>query len=144
MEKESNLPARKFMIRKIVSVRPDESIKETARQIYEKHVGAAVVIENDSLVGIITLRDIAIAVSIFEKRLDSPVSEIMSSPVLHVTPEESIIKIAEIMTSKNIRRLAVVENGKTIGMISTSDLTVLFSMCKEEDLKRIFGRSLNI
>ena len=144
MDKNSILPVKEFMIKDIVSVKSNTTIKQTVKQMYEKHVGAAIVLENNSLVGIITHRDIAIAVSVFEKALNLPVSEIMSSPVLHVSPDESIIKTAEIMTSKNIHRLPIVDQGKVIGIISSTDLAILFSMYKEEDLKKIFGPSLNI
>jgi len=143
MENQSKLSVSKFMVKNIISVTADETIKKTAKKMYENHVGAAVVLKNDLLDGIVTHRDIATAVTVFDKPHNLPVSNIMSSPILHVTPEESIIKVAEIMTSKNIRRLAVVEQGKVIGVISSSDLAVLFSMSKEEDLEKIFGAYLD-
>jgi len=139
MQNQSKLAVSKFMVKNIISVTSDETIKKVAKKMYENHVGAAVVLKNGLLDGIVTHRDIATAVTVFDKPDNLPVSNIMSSPILHVTPEESIIKVAEIMTSKNIRRLAVVELGKVVGVISTSDLAVLFSMSKEEDLEKIFG-----
>ena len=130
------------MVKKIVFVKNDETIYETARKMYENHVGAAVVLENDSLSGIVTSRDIAIALTIFEKSPKLEVQNIMSTPVLHVPLEESIIKVAEIMASKNIHRLAVLDRGEITGIISTSDLAVLFSMSKIGD-KKIFGAYLS-
>ena len=143
MQDQLKLPVSKFMVRNIVSVTADDTIKKTAKKMYENHVGAVVVLKNGLLDGIVTHRDIATAVTVFDKPHNLPVSNIMSSPILHVTPEESIIKVAEIMTSKNIRRLAVVEQGKVVGIISSSDLVVLFSMSKEEDLEKIFGAYLD-
>ncbi len=143
MQDQLKLPVSKFMVRNIVSVTVDDTIKKTAKKMYENHVGAVVVLKNGLLDGIVTHRDIATAVTVFDKPHNLPVSNIMSSPILHVTPEESIIKVAEIMTSKNIRRLAVVEQGKVVGIISSSDLVVLFSMSKEEDLEKIFGAYLD-
>ena len=84
-------------------------------------------------------RDVVMAIGVFGKKLDSTVSEIMSSPVIHVSPEESILEAAEIMAKKNIRKIPVVDNGKVTGLISTTDIMVLFTMCKEEDLRKIFG-----
>ena len=143
MQNQSNLPVSKFMVKKIIFVTSEETIKKTAKKMYENHVGAAVVLKKGLLDGIVTHRDIATAITVFDKPHSLPVSNIMSSPILHVTPEESIIKVAEIMTSKNIRRLAVVEQGKVVGIISTSDLAILFSMSKEEDLEKIFGAYLD-
>ena len=143
MQSQPSLPVSKFMVKNIISVKAEETIKKVAKKMYENHVGAALVLKNGVLDGIVTHRDIATAVTVFDKPQSLPVSNIMSSPILHVTPEESIIKVAEIMTSKNIRRLAVVDQGKVIGIISSSDLTVLFSMSKEEDLKKVFGAYIN-
>jgi len=143
MQNQSKLSVSNFMVKNIISVTSDETIKKTAKKMYENHVGAAVVLKNGFLDGIVTHRDIATAITVFDKPHSLPVSNIMSSPILHVTPEESIIKAAEIMTSKNIRRLAVVDQGKVVGIISSSDLTVLFSMSKEEDLEKIFGAYLD-
>lgn len=143
MQNQSKLSVSKFMVKNIISVTADETIKKVAKKMYENHVGAVVVLKNGLLDGIVTHRDIATAVTVFDKPHNLPVSNIMSSPILHVTPEESIIKVAEIMTSKNIRRLAVVEQGKVVGIISSSDLVVLFSMSKEEDLEKIFGAYLD-
>lgn len=143
MQDQSKLSVSKFMVKNIISVTADETIKKVAKKMYENHVGAVVVLKNGLLDGIVTHRDIATAVTVFDKPHNLPVSNIMSSPILHVTPEESIIKVAEIMTSKNIRRLAVVEQGKVVGIISSSDLVVLFSMSKEEDLEKIFGAYLD-
>ena len=143
MPDKSVLPVSEFMVKNVVYVKQNATINQVSKKMYENHVGAAVIVENDLLKGIVTYRDIAMAITIFEKSSNLPVSKIMSSPVLHIPPEESIIKVAEIMTNKNIHRLAVVDQGKLIGIISSFDLAILFSMSKEENLKKTFGAYLN-
>jgi len=94
--------------------------------------------ENDKPVGIITNRDIVNCIGSFDISLVSPASKIMSSPLIYVHPDESIIEVAEIMTSKNIRKIPVIVNNEVLGIISASDLVVIFTMLKEEDLSKIF------
>lgn len=138
-----NLLVSKFMVKNLVSVAHGTTISDTAKNLYENHVGAATVFKDDKMVGIVTYRDIATSVTLFAKEMNMPISEIMSSPVIHVTPDESIIKVAEIMESKNIRRLPILDQGKVVGIISTTDLAILFSMCYEDDLRKIFTAYLS-
>ena len=68
----------------------------------------------------------------------SKVKEIMSQPLIHVHPNESILDVAEIMTSKNIHKLPIIVNDEILGIISSSDLVVIFTMISNEDLVKIF------
>lgn len=135
---ESKIPVKEFMVRKVVTVNSSDSIKETTKKLYLNKIGSAIVIENSKPVGIVTVRDIVNSVGAFENTLNSPVKEIMSQPLIHVHPDESIIDVAEIMASKKIHKLPVIIGDEVLGIISSSDLVVLFTMLKKEDLVRIF------
>jgi predicted transcriptional regulator len=132
------IPVKEFMVKNVVTVNSFESIKETAKKLYVKRVGSAIVMENNKPVGIITVRDIVNSIGPFENPLESQVKEIMSQPLIHIHPDESIIDVAEIMTNKNIHKLPVIINDEVLGIISSSDLVVLFSMLKKDDLEKIF------
>lgn len=132
------IPVKEFMVKNVVTVNSFESIKETAKKLYVKRVGSAIVMENNKPVGIITVRDIVNSIGSFENPLESKVKEIMSQPLIHIHPDESIIDVAEIMTNKNIHKLPVIINDEVLGIISSSDLVVLFSMLKKDDLEKIF------
>lgn len=132
------IPVKEFMVKNVVTVNSFESIKETAKKLYVKRVGSAIVMENNKPVGIITVRDIVNSIGPFENPLKSKVKEIMSQPLIHIHPDESIIDVAEIMTNKNIHKLPVIINDEVLGIISSSDLVVLFSMLKKDDLEKIF------
>ena len=135
---ESKIPVKEFMVRKVVTVNSNDSLKDTAKTLYTKRVGSAVVLEDKKPVGIVTVRDIVNSIGPFENPLGSKVKEIMSQPLIHIHPDESIIDVAEIMTSKNIHKLPVIIDDEVLGIISSSDLVVLFSMLKKEDLGKIF------
>jgi len=140
---ESKIPVKEFMVKNVVTVNSIDSIKKTAKTMYLKKVGAVIVIENHKPVGIITVRDIVNSIGPFENPLTSPVKEIMSQPLIHIHPDESIIDVAEIMTNKNIHKLPVIINDEILGIISSSDLVVLFSMLNKEDLLKIFKPHLH-
>ncbi len=140
---ESKIPVKEFMVKNVVTVNSSDSIKETIRKLYLKNIGAAIVMENFKPVGIITLRDIVNSIGTFDNALGSPVKETMSQPLIHIHPDESIIDVAEIMVAKNIHKLPVIINDEVLGIISSSDLVVLFSMMKKEDLVKIFKAYLH-
>ena len=140
---DPHIPVKEFMIKNVVTVNALDSIKETARTMYLKKVGAVIVVEDKKPVGIITVRDIVNSIGPFENSLNSLVKEIMSQPLIHIHPDESIIDVAEIMTSKNIHKLPIIVDDEILGIISSSDLVVLFSMLKKEDLLKIFKSQLH-
>jgi len=90
-------------------------------------IGAILVKENETHVGIITDRDFAIKITANKLPLDTPVKEIMSSPIITINPNEPISAAAKMMSSKKIRKLAVSENGKIIGLITSTDLVNHFA-----------------
>ena len=134
----NKISVKELMIKNVVSVKSSDSLQNVAKKLYLKRVGSAIVMENDKPAGIITNRDIVNCIGSFDISLESPASQIMSSPLIYVHPDESIIEVAEIMTSKNIRKIPVIVNNEVLGIISASDLVVIFTMLKEEDLSKIF------
>ena len=134
----NKISVKELMIKNVVSVKSSDSLQNVAKKLYLKRVGSAIVMENDKPAGIITNRDIVNCIGSFDMSLESPASKIMSSPLIYVHPDESIIEVAEIMTSKNIRKIPVIVNNEVLGIISASDLVVIFTMLKEEDLSKIF------
>lgn len=135
---QSNIPVKEFMVRKIVTVKSEASLKEVAKTMYVNKVGSVIILENNKPVGIVTTRDIVNSIGPFDNSLYSPVKEIMSQPLIHVHPDESITDVAEIMTSKNIHKLPVMIEDEILGIISSSDLVVIFTMIKKEDLAKTF------
>lgn len=138
-----NIPVRKIMVKNIVSVDSSETIEDVAKKLYEKRVGSAIVMEDDKPIGIITNRDIVSSIGSFEMLLNAPAKKIMSTPLIHVHPDDSIIDVAEIMNSKNIRKIPVIVDDEVLGIVSASDFVSIFSMLKKEDLLEIFRPYLN-
>ncbi len=105
------------------SLAPSATVYDAVAMMADKRVGALLVMEKDQLLGIVSERDYARKVILQGRSSrDTPVSEIMSSPVITVTPDHSIDECMRIVTEHRFRHLPVVESGKVTGMVSIGDL----------------------
>ena len=105
------------------SVRPDETVYSAIKKMGEKDIGSVLVMDRATLVGILTERDYARNVAL--KGRSSPqtlVSEIMSTQVAIVGPDDTVEKSLALMTEKRVRYLPVVKEGAVVGIISIGDL----------------------
>ena len=107
----------------IWSVMPETSVYDAIKLMADKGIGALLVLEGERLVGIISERDYARKVILQGKSSrNTPVSEIMTSRVFYVQPEQSIEECMALMTDKHIRHLPVLQDGRLVGVISIGDV----------------------
>jgi CBS domain-containing protein len=107
----------------IFSVAPTDSVLHAIELMATRHVGALLVMNQGSLLGIISERDYARKVILKNRSShDTPVGDIMSSPAVTVTPEDTIHHCMELMTNGRFRHLPVVDSGRVVGMLSIGDL----------------------
>ena len=109
--------------RRVWSVAPTDTVLSMLKVLAEKNIGALVVLDGETLVGIISERDYARKVALHGKNsTETKVSEIMVEDVLYVTPEHTAEQCMNLMTDRHIRHLPVVDQGRVVGMISVGDL----------------------
>jgi CBS domain-containing protein len=109
--------------RQIFSVEPGSPVLEAIRLMAEHHIGALLVMTGSELRGIVSERDYARKVILHGKSsADTPVSEIMSSPVVTVSPLQTVQDCMQLMTDRRVRHLPVVEGTRVVGMVSIGDL----------------------
>ena len=110
------------MTKAIMSVTNETTVFQVAKMMEQGGIGAVLVKKNGHLSGIITDRDYATKIVAHNLPSDTPVEQIMSSPLITINFDESISAAAERMTSKKIRKLAVTDNGNIVGLITSTDL----------------------
>jgi CBS domain-containing protein len=125
-----------------VTDRPDDSLQQAARKMWDQQTGSLLVLDGKDLVGIITERDVLRTVATGSP-LDTPVSEVMSKDLITVEPTTSLRDAAAIMTERWVRHLPVLEGGRLVGIVSQRDLAgVLAGALNEpEDLHRLIESS---
>jgi CBS domain-containing protein len=105
------------------ATRPDASVYEALERMADKDIGSLLVMEGDKLVGIFSERDYARKVILHGKSSkETLVSEIMTSRVAYVRPEQSIEDCMAIMTELHVRHLPVMADEEVIGVISIGDV----------------------
>lgn len=121
MEKVNQILKRKGT--EIWSIHPESKVFDALKLMAEKEIGALLVIEDDNVVGIFSERDYARKVVLLGRSSkEIPVKEIMSSRVFYVEPQQDVGECMALMTSKKIRHLPVLDNGKLVGIISIGDV----------------------
>jgi CBS domain-containing protein len=118
----SDILVKDIMSKALISVDSSTTIFQVAMMMEKGGVGAILVKKDNRDVGIITDRDFAIKITVQKNSLDTPVDKVMSSPLVTISPNESILVAADLMSSKRIRKIAVVEDDKVIGIITSTDL----------------------
>ena len=109
---------------RIHSVRPEVTVSECVRLMNEQDIGAMLVIEDDELLGIFTERDAM--TKVLGTGLEpsyTKVSAVMSNNPICITPATTVDEAMAIVTHQRIRHLPVVQDGETLGLVSSGDLT---------------------
>ena len=118
----SETQVKDLMTRALVSVDPATTLYQISKMMEQGGMGSILVKKDGVPSGIITDRDFAIKIAAHDVSLNSPVEQIASFPLHTINPDDSILDAAKIMSDKKIRKLAVSENGKIIGIITSTDL----------------------
>jgi CBS domain-containing protein len=107
----------------VYTIGPTASVFDALKLMAEKSIGALVATEGEQVVGIITERDYARKVILMARSSkDTPVGDIMTSPVMYVRPDNTSEECMVLMTENRLRHLPVVDSGKLAGLISIGDL----------------------
>ncbi len=124
--------------RAVFSVGPETPVLEAIRAMAEHHIGALLVMKGEALAGIVSERDYARKVILLGRSSsDTPVRDIMTTPVLTVSPETSVEQCMQLVTDKRVRHLPVVEAGRVVGMVSIGDLVKAVIAAQQQQIEQL-------
>ncbi len=125
-EIEKEVSVAEVMNKAVIVMDINSDIPTIAREMISRDAGSVIITENGKAMGIITERDFVKGI-VTEDRKPGEVkaSELLSTPLMTVEPETSIVEASEIMLKANIKRLPVLENGRIVGVISNTDILMV-------------------
>jgi CBS domain-containing protein len=113
------------MQKQVVSCLPSASVHDVAGMMKDRNVGSVLIVEGDSLKGIVTDRDIALKLGADSMDPTStPISRVMTSDPNTISADADLEAALQLMSKSNIRRVPVTQDGKLVGLLSSADLAV--------------------
>ena len=122
------------------SVSPDTTVYRAIELIAEKHVGCVVVLSGGHLAGIVSERDYARKVILLGRNsMQTLVREVMSKPVLFVTPEQTVGEAMRLMTSRRVRHLPILDGEAVVGVLSIGDIVNWVITWQQQTIQHLEG-----
>lgn len=107
----------------VLTCQVSATVREAAGILAQRRIGALPVLDGETLAGMFSERDVIYRLHEFGSDvLDRPVSEVMTTPPVTVTPEMSVMAALALITRRRIRHLPVMEGDRMIGLVSIGDL----------------------
>ena len=120
-DSNSSPPVSKIMNKALIFVNPETTSYQVAKMMKEGGISAIFIKEKEEFIGIVTDRDFATQVAVNKLSFETPIKNIMSSPIITIDHQELISSAAKLMGQNKIRKLAVTENGKVVGILRAID-----------------------
>lgn len=137
-ENNGNFSVKEIMNPNVVSLGSDATVKEASELMAAQKIGSIVILDKNDPVGIITERDFATKIMLKPYSADTKVSEVMSSPVVHISSNQSVADVIDIMANKEIRKVPVIDEGKVIGIVTGTEFLRLFVQATDEDMQKAY------
>ena len=131
-----------IMNKSVISVDSSITVNEAAKMMEDAKVGAVIVMENNTPVGIVTDRDFAVKIVAHAYQITTPVKQIMSSPLIATIPDETVLMAADLMYTRDIRKLPVIDNDQVVGIITATDLVNQLAISTEDDIQKMYHESV--
>ena len=125
-ELERELSVSEVMNKTVIIMDINSDIPSIAREMVNNDAGSVIITENGKAMGIITERDLVKNIVVEDKKpSEIKASKILSTPLITIRPEASIVDASRIMLKANIKRLPVLKNNTLVGVISNTDILMI-------------------
>ena len=143
MDKDpKQITVKDIMTKSVIAVDASITINEAAKMMEDAKVGSVIIMENNSPIGIVTDRDFAVKVAAHAYQISTPVKQIMSSPLIAIGPDETVWMVSDLMYTRGVRKLPVIDNDQIVGIITATDLVNQLAVSTEDDLQKMFHESV--
>jgi CBS domain-containing protein len=122
----------------VISIERDASVFDAIKLMADHAVGSLLVMDGESLIGIVTERDYARKVILKGRSSnETPVGDIMTTEVITSKPQQSVNECMALMTERRLRHLPVVVDDKVVGIISIGDLVQAIISDQQEEIEQL-------
>ena len=119
----SKMELKDVMVQNVVTVEPDQSVKEAAKRMNLYEIGCLIVVSKNGVEGIVTERDLLIKVVEAAKNAEkTKVKDVMSGKLLTGSPNMDVVDAARLMLKRKIKKLPIVTDGKLVGLVTFTDI----------------------
>lgn len=115
---------RQVMNKNVIIAKPDITVREASEVMSRFHVGSVVIVDDGKITGILTERNILIAVAQGKDPETTTAADIMTKSVVTTDPDKDIRDAIDLMIKHKIKKLPVIQEGKLVGIITASDIIV--------------------
>lgn len=126
-----------IMKKNVISIDSSMTVKDAATMMYDSDVGCLVVTKDKTAVGIVTERDIARRIVSKGKTSSTSISDIISSPLFVIGPEDTVWQACELMKNKGVHRVPVQKDNKLVGIVAASDIVKICSLGSESGMRKV-------
>ena len=114
-----------IMAKNVLTAEPDVNLREAAEVMADNHIGCLVVVVDGKPAGIITDRDVLLAVADSRKNLDRmAIKDVMTHYVITTSPDSPIEKAIQLMIENKVKKIPVVDEGELVGIITMTDVVL--------------------
>lgn len=131
-----------IMTKSLVMVDSSSTVNEAAKIMEKAKVGSVIVTEKSIPIGIMTDRDFAITIAAHAYPIHTKIKQVMSSPLIHIGPNEEVWLAADLMYSRKVRRLPVLDEDELLGIVTAMDFVKLYTICNREDTRNMYYHAL--
>ena len=139
---ENSTFVNQIMSKNVLTLDKSTSLQEAALNMSKLNIGCVIVTDGVKPLGIITERDFVTKVAAEGRPLFTEISEVMSSPLITIGPEETIWEASELMKQKTIHKLPVKENEQIVGIVTTTDIVKIASLGSDSEMRKICDQIL--
>ncbi|HSF27816.1 MAG TPA: CBS domain-containing protein [Nitrosopumilaceae archaeon] len=126
-----------IMKNNVISIDSSMAVKDAAEMMDSSEIGGIIVMENNIATGMITERDIVRRIVAKNKNYSTKLNEVMSTPLITISPDETVWELAQLMKVKKIHRVPVTSGTRLVGIVTTTDLARVCSIGSNAELRKI-------